>query len=350
MIVTLDRIGALIGAEIPSGMENLEIAGIASLEDAGPGELSFLANPRYAHYLEHTAAAAVILSKNAAASGDFVALRVDEPYIAFVQVLSLFDTRPHRHVLDGTGDKAFIHPDAMLAADVTVGSFAVIGPGVTAGAGTVIGPGCVVLRDAVIGSGCVLYPNVTVMDGSILGDRVVLHAGVVIGSDGFGFAPGTEGYRKIPQIGRVRIGDDVEIGANTTIDRAAFGETIVENGAKIDNLVMLAHNTRVGANTVIAAQVGIAGSSRVGSGVQMGGQAGMAGHLAVGDNASVGAQAGVTRDVPPGEMVSGYPARKHASALRMEAALAGLPDLMKKIREQERRIGELERTINERSQ
>ena len=207
-----------------------------------------------------------------------------------------------------------------------------------------------VLHDAVIGSGCVLYPHVTVMDGSILGDRVVLNTGVVIGSDGFGFAPSAGGFSKIPQIGRVRIGDDVEIGANTTIDRAAFGETIVENGTKIDNLVMLAHNVRVGANTVIAAQVGIAGSSRVGSGVQMGGQAGMAGHITVGDKASVGAQAGVTKDVPPGEMVSGYPARKHATALRMEAALAALPGLMKKIREQEKRIDELERKLNERSQ
>ena len=187
------------------------------------------------------------------------------------------------------------------------------------------------------------------MDGCSIGDRVILHAGVVIGSDGFGFAPHEGKLLKIPQIGHVHIGNDVEIGACTCIDRAAFGATVIKDGAKLDNLIQLAHNVRIGSYTVIASQVGISGSTTIGSGVKIGGQAGFAGHLTIENGSSIGAQAGVTKDVPHGETVSGYPAKNHMKAMRLEAALRGLPDLMKKVKKQENRIQELERKIKEMS-
>jgi UDP-3-O-[3-hydroxymyristoyl] glucosamine N-acyltransferase len=184
------------------------------------------------------------------------------------------------------------------------------------------------------------------MDCCTVGNRVIIHAGAVIGSDGFGFAPHDERLHKIPQIGRVVIEDDVEIGACTCIDRAAFGVTVIERGAKLDNLIQVAHNVRVGGQTVIAAQTGISGSSRIGRGVRIGGQAGISGHLSIGDGASVGAQAGVTKDVPAGETVSGYPAKSHMKAMRLEAALRRLPELMQTVKEQERRIKALENAEN----
>ena len=181
------------------------------------------------------------------------------------------------------------------------------------------------------------------MDGCTIGDRVVLHAGVVIGSDGFGFAPSEGRYHKIPQIGTVRIESDVEIGANTCVDRAAFGTTVIQAGTKLDNLIQVAHNVRIGPNTVLASQVGISGSTTIGSGCQLGGQAGLAGHLHVGDGASIGAQAGVTKDVQPGDIVSGYPAKHHMTAMREEAALRKLPELIRTVRDQEKRIRDLEK-------
>jgi len=214
------------------------------------------------------------------------------------------------------------------------------------GKDTVIGPGTVVIAGSRIGSGCLFYPNVTIMDSCSVGERVIIHAGAVIGSDGFGFAPEGKTLRKIPQIGRVRIEDDVEIGACTCIDRAAFGETVIARGAKLDNLIQVAHNVKIGYSTVIASQSGISGSTTIGAGVKMGGQAGFAGHITVGDGASVGAQGGVTKDVPPGETVSGYPAKNHQQAMRLEAALRRLPELLKTVKQQEQRIDELERIIS----
>ncbi|MHB9030597.1 MAG: UDP-3-O-(3-hydroxymyristoyl)glucosamine N-acyltransferase, partial [Candidatus Latescibacterota bacterium] len=242
-----------------------------------------------------------------------------------------------------------VHPTAVIGENVSLGPFAVIGERVTVGDNTVIGSCSVILAGSAVGKDCIFYPNVTIMDGCTVGDRVILHAGVVIGSDGFGFAPQYGKYHKIPQIGTVHIENDVEIGANSCVDRAAFGATIIRDGTKIDNLVQVAHNVRVGSHTVIASQVGISGSTSIGNWVRMGGQAGLAGHIAIGDGATVGAQAGVTKDVPAGETVSGYPAKNHMQAMRLEAAFRHLPDLMKKIKEQEHRITELEKLIKERS-
>ncbi len=349
MTIRLDSICQVIGADIPPDSANLEIRGVASLEDAGPDDISFLTNPKYEKHLATTGARAIIVSAATVLPPPFIALTVRDPYFAFLQVLELFNRRTPENIAHGIHPAAFVDPAAVLGKNVSLGPGAVIGAGASIGDDTVIGPGTVVMTGSRVGSGCVLYPNVTVMDGCVIGNRVILHAGVVIGADGFGFAPHNGRYHKIPQIGIVRIEDDVEIGANSCVDRAAFGETVVGKGTKIDNLVQVAHNVRIGSNTVIASQVGISGSTAIGSWVRLGGQAGLAGHITVGDGASAGGQAGVTKDVPPGETVSGYPAKNHMQAMRLEASLRSLPELIKKVKLQEKRISELEQREKERS-
>jgi len=342
MSKSLADISSLIGADISPESGGVIIDGVASLQDADHGDISFLSNTKYARYLESTKAKAVIVPENVDVPDSIVPLVVPDPYLAFLRVLEMFNDRSARDIADGISDSAVIDPGASIGNGVSVGPCAVIGNKVIVGKDTVIGPGTVLMPGVSVGENCVLYPNVTIMDGCTIGDRVVLHAGVVIGSDGFGFAPGDGRYHKIPQIGTVRIESDVEIGANTCIDRAAFGETVVEAGTKLDNLIQIAHNVRIGSNTVLASQVGISGSTTIGKGCQLGGQAGLAGHLQVGDGASVGAQAGVTKDVQPGDIVSGYPAKHHMTAMREEAALRKLPELLKLVRDQEKRIRDLE--------
>lgn len=343
----LDKLCQLIGAEIPPDAEQIEIAGVAAVEDAGPDDLTFISNPKYKKYLTTTRAKAVIITRDIKPPETLLSLVVDDPYVAFLKVLEVFNTRTPQDIASGIHPDAVIDPDTDVGENVSIGAFAVIGPQVTIGKGTTIGPCTVILKDSHLGENCIIYPNVTIMDGSKIGDRVILHAGAVVGSDGFGFAPLEGRFHKIPQIGKVFIGDDVEIGTCTCIDRAAFGVTVIESGTKIDNLVQIAHNVRIGSNTVITSQVGISGSTTIGSGVKIGGQAGFAGHLTIGDGASIGAQAGVTKDVSGSETVSGYPAKNHMKAMRLEAALRGLPELMKKVKKQEKRILELERIIKE---
>lgn len=347
MSVKLADICRRIGAPCPPEAPNMDIRGVASLEEAGPEDISFLSNSRYARHLDTTVARAVVVPAECDVPLHLTALRVADPYFAFLQLLGLFNTRSPDDIAGGVHPDACIHPDAVLGDSVSVGPCAVIGAGVTVGDRTVIGPCTVILQGCTVGKECLFYPNVTVMDGCRIGDRVILHAGVVVGSDGFGFALHDGAYRKIPQIGTVEIGDDVEIGANTCIDRAAFGVTRIGSGTKIDNLVQIAHNVRIGAHTIIAAQTGISGSTTVGNRVRMGGQAGLVGHIRVGDGSSVAAQAGVTKDVPDGETVSGYPAKRHMESMRLEAALRKLPDLMHRVREQEKRVAELEKIIKE---
>ncbi len=347
MTISLDRICDLIGAVKPADASRIEIFGIASLEEARKGMLSFLSNSRYLKHLARTGASAVIVPKGVATPPDVIPLAVDDPYFALVQVLSLFNPRNRAEVADGIDSRAAISPEASIGEGVSIGPCAVIGAGAVIGDGTTIGPCSVILPGAKIGKDCLLYPNVTIMDRCMVGDRVIIHAGAVVGSDGFGFAPHDKKLHKIPQIGIVRIEDDVEIGACTCIDRAVFGETVIARGTKLDNLIQIAHNVRIGMSTVLAAQVGVSGSTEIGSGVKIGGQAGFAGHLEVGNGASVGAQAGVTKDVPPGETVSGYPAKNHMQAMRLEAALRQLPELMKTVKRLNHRIEELEQTIRQ---
>ena len=343
----LDKLCRLIGAEIPPDTKQIEITGVAAIEDAGSNDLTFISNPKYKKYLTTTRAKAVIIPRDIKPPENLLSLVVDDPYYAFLQVLDVFNDRTPQDIASGIHQDAVIDPDTDVGENISIGAFAVIGSQVKIGKGTTIGPCTVILKNSCLGENCIIYPNVTIMDGCKIGDRVILHAGAVVGSDGFGFAPLEGRFHKIPQIGKVHIGDDVEIGACTCIDRAAFGVTVIEKGTKIDNLVQVAHNVRIGSNTVIASQVGISGSTIIGNGVKIGGQAGFAGHLNIGDGTSIGAQAGVTKDVPGGETVSGYPAKNHMKAMRLEAALRGLPDLMKKVKQQENRILELEKIIKE---
>ena len=342
MTAKLDTICQVIGVPFPTDTENLDIRGVASLEDAGPDDISFLTNPKYEKHLSTTGARVIIVPAQTVLSPPFVPLTVRDPYFAFLQVLELFNSRSAKNIASGVHPAAFVDPAAVLGANVSLGPGAVIGAGVSIGDNTVIGAGTVIMAGSSVGTECVLYPNVTIMDGCAIGNRVILHAGVVIGADGFGFAPHDGRYHKIPQIGTVRIDDDVEIGANSCVDRAAFGQTVVGKGSKIDNLVQVGHNVRIGEHTVIASQVGISGSTSIGNWVRLGGQAGLNGHITVGDGASAGGQAGITKDVPPGETVSGYPAKNHMQAMRLEAALRSLPELIKKVKLQEKRITELE--------
>jgi UDP-3-O-[3-hydroxymyristoyl] glucosamine N-acyltransferase len=242
----------------------------------------------------------------------------------------------------GVHETAVISKNARLGGDVSVGAHAVIMEGTVVGDGSAIYAGSYVGRDCTIGRDAVLYPCVTVRHGSVIGDRVIVHAGTVIGSDGFGFADAGHANTKVPQIGNVVIEDDVEIGSNVCIDRATLGSTRICRGSKIDNLVQVGHNVVVGEGSILVAQVGIAGSTRIGTGVVLGGQAGLVGHIEIGDGAMVGAQAGVTKSIPAGECVSGYPARRHATAKRLYALIENLPTLVKRLRELEKRLRRVE--------
>lgn len=318
-----------------------ELTGVAPLEEAGATELSFLHAAKYADRMEHTSAAAVLVDRDYDGPSPNALIRVASPYAALRQSLEWLYPETDQPT-PGVHPSAVVDPSARLGEEVAVGPMAVLEADAEIGDRTTVGAGSYIGRKVKVGSDCRIHPNVTVYRRCRMGDRVEVLAGAVIGSDGFGHSREEGVYRKLPHIGIVVLEDDVLVGACTTIDRATFGETRIERGAKLDNLVMIAHNCVVGPHTAVAGQAGMAGSTTVGGGVQIGGQAGFAGHLEVGEDAVVGAQAGVTKDIPEGSFVSGYPARPHREAQLQQAALARLPGLRKKIRELERRIAELE--------
>ncbi|MCZ7557410.1 MAG: UDP-3-O-(3-hydroxymyristoyl)glucosamine N-acyltransferase [Bacteroidia bacterium] len=345
MTFTLQHLAELLRAEL-QGDPSLTVGGIAPIEEAVHGEVSFVANKKYEKHLAGTKATAVIVSRETVVQrNDLALLRVSDPYIGFVTVLRLFHPLG-RYAEPGIHPSAVIDPSATLCEDVTVAASAVIGRNVHIGKGTVVAEG-VVLRDgASVGEDCLLYPNVSVLDRCVIGDRVIIHSGTTIGSDGFGFAPSGEKYEKIPQVGFVSIENDVEIGANCAIDRGTLGPTIIRSGVKLDNLIQIAHNVEIGENTVIAAQSGISGSTVLGKHVLIAGQVGVVGHIEIGENVTVGAQSGVAKSLQgPGKIFRGSPAREIHDELRLEAALRHLPDLIKTVREQERRIHELEELL-----
>ena len=342
---TLLDIAQLLGAD-PEGDPQLELARLAPIEEAGPGDLTFLANKKYEKHLETTKASAVIVGrKTVVARDDIALLRMDDPYLGFVHALRTFFP-PTRYAETAIHPSSVIDPTAELAGDVTVCAQAVVGKNVRIGRGSVIAEG-VVLRDhVVIGENCMIYPNVTILDRTRIGNRVILHAGTTIGSDGFGFAPHEGRYEKIPQVGFVIIEDDVEIGANCAIDRGTLGPTTIRRGAKLDNLIQIAHNVAVGEDNVIAAQAGISGSTVLRKNVIIAGQVGLVGHIEIGEHVTVGAQAGVSKDLAgEGKMFRGSPAREIHEELRLEAAMRHLPELIKTVRRQEARIAELEEAL-----
>lgn len=348
--MTLQAIADLINARIdadPTG-GSLEIRRVAKIEEAGAGDLTFLANPKYVRFLATTNASAVIVGlalkgiPEREGRGPAL-LRVQDPYLSFVRVLAAFHPPPDP-VAPGIHPTAVIAPGATLGKDVRVAAYAVIGERVVVGDGAMIGPHVAVGNDVSIGPGSLLYPHVTIREGCRIGARVILQPGAVVGSDGFGFAPRKDGsYDKIPQMGIVVIEDDVEVGANTTIDRATMGETRIGRGAKLDNLIQIAHNVTVGPHTVIAAQTGVSGSTRIGANCVIGGQVGFAGHIEIADRTMIGAQSGLHRSIAaPGEQWFGYPAMPARQAMRVMGAMGQLPDLIADVRALKKRLEDLQ--------
>jgi UDP-3-O-[3-hydroxymyristoyl] glucosamine N-acyltransferase len=316
----------------------VEVRRVSGIEDSGPGDLTFVANRKYAACLATTRASAVILAPNV--ETPLPSLLSPNPYLAYARAASLLHPQPRPRA--GVHPTAVVDPTARLGADVHVGPLAVVGARVVLGARTVIHPSVVLYDDVAIGDDCVLHSGVQVRERCRLGHRVVIQNGAVIGGDGFGFARDQDGrYEKIPQVGIVVIEDDVEIGALAAIDRAAMSETRIGRGTKIDNLVQVGHSVVIGEDTVLAGQVGIAGSTRVGNRVTLAGQVGVAGHLTIGDGAIATAQTGIPASIEPGQVVSGYPGIENRAWLKASAVFPRLPEMQKKVRELEAQIRKL---------
>ncbi len=315
---TLSDLSKLIGARIEGDPEAL-VAGVSDPADAGPDDLVFLLEPRY---LERVKAcpARFVLTREALPGK--ACLVHEQPRQALIRLLMLFEAAPPGA---GVHPGAWIDPSARVSGDASVGPGASVGAGVEIGSGTILHPGVVLYPGARVGRSCVLHAGVVVREDCVLGDRVVVQPGAVIGSDGFGFVPTAAGIVKIPQVGNVVIEDDVEIGANTTIDRAVLGSTVIGRGTKLDNLVHLAHNVHVGENCMIVAQVGVSGSTEIGDRCVFGGQAGTVGHVRIGDETTVAARGGITKDIAGRVTVSGFPAREHREDLRRQAQHERLP-------------------------
>lgn len=340
MAFTIEEIARRLNGRV-EGNGAAEIRCVSSLDQAGPGELAFLGNPKYAPAMKGTRASAVLVNEEWAGETRATLIRVKSADAAFAQVASWM-SRPPVVYTPGIHPTAVIAPDAKLGKDLTVGPYCVIEQGAVIGDGTVLVAQCYVGPHCEIGRNCLFYPQVTLREYTRTGDRVILHNGAVIGSDGFGYVKDAGHWKKVPQVGVVVLGDDVEIGANTTVDRARFGETRIANGVKLDNLIQIAHNVTVGEDTAMAAQVGVSGSAHVGSRVQLGGQVGVAGHLHIGDDSVVMAQSGVSKDVAAGAVMFGSPAVPALEAKKLHAHTMRLPELKRKLAELESRLKALE--------
>lgn len=338
MEFTAEMLASYLGGEV-AGDANAQVSTFAKIEEGHAGALSFLSNPKYEQYVYDTLSSIVIVNKSFQPSGAVKAtlVKVDDAYGSFAKLLELYvSTKPRK---TGISERAEIHPTATLGTDCYVGAFTVIDAGVRIGDNTRIYPNSYIGDGVVIGSNVTINAGVTIYEGCVVGSNVIIHAGAIIGADGFGFAPDASGeYTKIPQIGNVVIEDNVEIGANTCIDRATMGSTTIHQGVKLDNLIQIGHNAIIGENTVCAAQVGVAGTSKVGKNCMFGGQAGVAGHLCVGDNVQLGSKTGVTRNIPSGETYLGYPALPISRYHRSHAIFRNLPELSKLVYQLEKQI------------
>lgn len=323
----LADVAALVGGRLANGDPRAEICGVQTLQAAGTHEAAFLANMRYKTDFDHSRAGAILIGENVFPDCTRPVVRVADPYLAFALL--------QRHFHPVGKSRGLRHPSAVidalaeLAEDVDIGALTVIGPHACIGSGSRIGEGCIVAAHARIGEDCLVHAHAYIAEGCVLGDRVIVQAGAVIGSDGFGYAWDGKSHIKIPQTGRVIIEDDVEIGANSCIDRGAIGDTVVGRGSKLDNLIQIGHNVTIGAHSIMASQVGISGSTEIGRGCQFGGQAGLAGHLKIGDGCKLAAQSGVMSDLPAGGIYGGSPAMPHRLWLKTSALLARLPEMWK---------------------
>ena len=346
MVFTAQQIASFVGGEV-EGNPNASVTTFAKIEEGVPGALSFLANPQYEQYIYNTKSSVVLVNKDfqLKSAVETTLVRVDNAYESVAKLLTLYESMKQKKT--GVSDKAYISPTAKIGEDCYVAPFAYIGDNVVVGNGTTVHPNAVICDNASVGEDCIIYPNVTIYHDCKIGNRVILHAGAVIGADGFGFAPTANGYDKIPQIGIVTIEDDVEIGANTCVDRSTMGTTIIRKGVKLDNLVQIAHNVDVGSHTVMSAQVGVAGSCKIGEWCMFGGQVGVAGHITVGDRTYAGAQSGI----PGGRMIKngnctvmGYPAIEQKNFARSAAVYKNLPELVAQVNELKKEIEELKKT------
>ena len=340
---TLEEIAKLIDGEV-IGDKDTVITGVCGIKEAKKGDITFVANPKYLHLAQTTKASAVIISRDVSIE-EKPAIRTDSPSLAFTKILSLISSARTKH-FSGVHPTAIVDKKVKLGKDVAIGPHAVIEEGVEIGDKTIVYPNCFIGQGAKIGKGVLIYPLVSIRERVSIGNNVIIHSGTVIGSDGFGFATVKGVHHKIPQIGTVVIEDNVEIGANVTIDRARFDKTVIGSGTKIDNLVQIAHNVCIGKNCIIVAQVGVSGSTLIGKDVVLAGQAGLVGHISVGDGAVVAAQSGVSKSVPANTMVFGYPAKPHNIARRVNACVQRLPELYKKIQGLEKKIEGLEKSLN----
>ncbi len=339
MIRTLGELAAELGGVVV-GDPDVRIKGVAGIREALPGDITFLANARYRAYLSETAASAVLVGRDET-SAPVALVQVDNPYLAFQRVVRIFRPDPYRPE-PGVHPTAVVHPEATLGEGVSIGPWCVIERGARVGDRTVIMAHGYVGALASVGDDGLLYPNVVVREECVLGARAILHSGVVIGSDGFGFALDHGRYHKVPQVGNVIVGDDVEIGANTTVDRATTDATRIGDGTKIDNLVQIGHNVVIGKHCIVVAQVGISGSTHLEDFVTLGGQAGLVGHIRVGTRAMVGAKTGVSKSVGAGQVVAGYPALPHNIWKRAQAYISKLPQLFQRTKSLEERLEKLE--------
>ncbi len=336
---TLDELAAALGGQV-LGDGSTVIRGVAGIREAMPGDITFLANSRYESHLFDTRASAVICSREAPRA-DLPLLQVDNPYLAFQRIVRIFRPDPYRPA-PGIHPSAVLAGDAEIGVQVSIGAQCVVEAGAQIGSRVVLMPGCYVGHRVSIGEDTYVYPNVIIREECIVGSRCIIPSGVVIGGDGFGFAFDSGRYHKVPQVGNVVIGDEVEIGANTTVDRATTDSTRIGDGTKIDNLVQVGHNVVIGKHCIVVAQVGISGSTVLEDYVTLGGQAGLVGHIRIGRGAMVGAQSGVTKSVPADGVVIGYPALPQSLFKRIHASLQRLPQLFQRTKDLEQRVAKLE--------
>lgn len=332
MKITPLLIASLTGGAV-EGDENIEIKGFAKIEEAKPGDISFISNPKYSHYLNVTKASVLLVNRDieSPASGGPTLIRVDDPYVALATLLGAFESQ--KQGPSGIEQPSYISEGVEVPENSYIGAFAYIGKNVKLGKNVKIYPQAYVGDNVEIGEDTVIRPGVKIYEGCVIGRRCTLHSGVVIGADGFGFAPCPDGsYKKIPQVGNVIVADDVEIGANTTVDRATFGSTKIGEGTKLDNLIQVAHNVELGKSNVLAAQVGVAGSCKIGDYNRIGGQCGFAGHIKVGNKNEFGAQSGIPHSVGDNNRLIGYPAVDFLTFAKTNVYLTRLGELFKKLK------------------
>ena len=342
MEFTAKQIADFVGGTV-EGNENAKVNTFAKIEEGVPGAISFLSNPKYTHYIYETEASVVLLNADVELEKEVkpTLIRVKNAYESVAKLLQLDEsTNPRKK---GIAPTASIADSAQIDEDVYVGAYAVIGERAVVGKGSQIYPHAVIGDGVKVGEGCIFYPNVTIYEGCKIGNHVTIHAGTVIGADGFGFAPNADGYDKIPQIGIVVIEDNVEIGANTCIDRSTMGSTIIHKGVKLDNLIQVAHNCEIGENTVMSAQVGIAGSTKIGSWCMFGGQVGLAGHIHVGDKTFLGAQSGVPGNIKGNQTLIGTPPMEPKAYFKSQAIFRRLPEMYAQLNALQKEMEELKK-------